>query len=430
MRVIADLHIHGKYSRATSADMDIEPITHYAQMKGLNLIGTGDFTHPKWFSGLKEKLTEVEGKGLYSPSFDPKSSIRFMITTEVSTIFEFQGKVKKIHHVIMTPSLETAAQINNQLAKWGDLSVDGRPTLNMPAPELVEEVMSVSGDNEVFPSHAWTPWFSLYGAFSGFDRIEDCYGDMTRYIHALETGLSSDPPMNWLLSSNDRFTLVSNSDSHSAWPWRLGREANVFELEPFSYREIIDAIRKKDAKRFKFTIETPPAFGKYHYSGHRMCGISLAPQEAMRLGNICPKCGRKLTIGVEQRVEELADRPVGFKPEGAIPFMHLLPLSEIIAAVLGDISIASKRVWEVYNAVVDRFGDEYSVLIDVPRERLVEVVDPRIAEAIIRVREGQVKVVPGYDGVYGKLIIFPEEEKEATGVKREAERQRGLEEFM
>jgi len=242
--------------------------------------------------------------------------------------------------------------------------------------------------------------------------------------------LSSDPPMNWLLSSNDRFTLVSNSDSHSAWPWRLGREANVFELEQFSYREIIDAIREKDAKRFKFTIETPPAFGKYHYSGHRACGVSLPPQEAMRLGNRCPKCGRKLTIGVEQRVEELADRPVGFKPEGAIPFMHLLPLSEIIATVLGDINVASKKVWEVYNAVVGRFGDELSVLIDIPMEKLVEVVDSRIADATIRAREERVKVVPGYDGVYGKLIVFPEEEKEATDVKGETKKQRGLEEFM
>lgn len=428
--MIADLHIHGKYSRATSADMDIEPITNYAQIKGLNLVGTGDFTHPKWFSGLKEKLTEVEGTSLYRPNFDSKSPIRFMVTTEVSTIFEFQGKAKKIHHVIMTPSLETAAQINAQLAKWGDLSVDGRPILNMPAPELVEEVMNVSKDNEVFPSHAWTPWFSLYGAFSGFDRIEDCYGGMTKYIHALETGLSSDPPMNWLLSSIDRFTLVSNSDSHSAWPWRLGREANVFELEQFSYREVIDAIRKKDAKRFKFTIETPPAFGKYHYSGHRLCEVSLTPQETIRLRNRCPKCGRKLTIGVEQRVEELADRPFGFKPEGAIPFMHLLPLSEIIAAVLGGINVASKKVWEVYNAAVDRFGDEYSVLIDVPKEKLVEAVGPKMAEAIIRVREDLVKVVPGYDGVYGKLIIFPEEEKEAVGVNRKVKKQRGLEDFM
>lgn len=430
MRIIADLHIHGKYSRATSIDMDIEPITHYAQIKGLNLVGTGDFTHPKWFSGLKEKLTEVEDTGFYSPHFDPKSPIRFIVTTEVSTIFEVQGKSKKIHHVIMTPTLETATQINDHLSKWGDLSVDGRPMLNMPASELVEEVMSVSKDNEVFPAHAWTPWFSLYGAFSGFDKIEDCYGDMTKHIHALETGLSSDPPMNWMLSSSDRFTLVSNSDSHSAWPWRLGREANVFELEKVSYKEVIDTIRKKDAKRFKFTIETPPAFGKYHYSGHRECGISLTPQEAIRLRNRCPKCGRKLTIGVEQRVEELADRPLGIKPEGAIPFMHLLPLSEIIAAVLGNSNVASKKVWEVYNSIVGRFGNEYSVLIDAPKEKLVEAMDPKIAEAIIRVREERVKVVPGYDGVYGKLIVFPEEEKEAISVNKKIKKQSGLEEFL
>lgn len=427
MRVVADLHIHSRYSRATSQDMTIPTITRFAQIKGLNLVGTGDFTHPKWFSELKELLIEIPGTGLYKSVANLQTAIYYMITTEVSTMFEFQGKIKKIHHVILTPNLETAAQINGRLAKWGNLAIDGRPILNMSAPELVEEVMRVSGDNEIFPSHAWTPWFSIFGAFSGFDKFDDCYQDTTKYIHALETGLSSDPPMNWRLSSLDRFVLVSNSDSHSAWPWRMGREANVFEFEKPSYYEMVDAIRKKDAKRFKFTIETDPAYGKYHWTGHRACNVSLSPQEAIELDNRCPKCRRRLTKGVEQRVEELADRPFGFKPEGAIPYIHLLPLSEIIGTVLGIDQIASKQIWEIYNVIVKKFGDEYTALIDASKEELAKIVDPKISDAIVGVREEKVKVVPGFDGVYGKLVIFPEKE---TATQKPSKKQKGLEEFI
>lgn len=407
--------------------MTIPTITRFAQIKGLNLVGTGDFTHPKWFSELKELLIEIPGTGLYKSVANLQTAIYYMITTEVSTMFEFQGKIKKIHHVILTPNLETAAQINGRLAKWGNLAIDGRPILNMSAPELVEEVMRVSGDNEIFPSHAWTPWFSIFGAFSGFDKFDDCYQDTTKYIHALETGLSSDPPMNWRLSSLDRFVLVSNSDSHSAWPWRMGREANVFEFEKPSYYEMVDAIRKKDAKRFKFTIETDPAYGKYHWTGHRACNVSLSPQEAIELDNRCPKCRRRLTKGVEQRVEELADRPFGFKPEGAIPYIHLLPLSEIIGTVLGIDQIASKQIWEIYNVIVKKFGDEYTALIDASKEELAKIVDPKISDAIVGVREEKVKVVPGFDGVYGKLVIFPEKE---TATQKPSKKQKGLEEFI
>jgi len=279
----------------------------------------------------------------------------------------------------------------------------------MDASHLVEEVMEVSSENMVFPAHAWTPWFSIFGAFSGFNSVEECYQDMTKHIYALETGLSSDPPMNWRLSKLDNLVLVSNSDSHSFWPWRIGREANVFELKKMSYREILDAIRLKDVTRFKFTIETDPAYGKYHWTGHRNCHVALSPREAAKLGNVCPVCRRKLTKGVEQRVEELADRPVGFKPVGVVGFVHLLPLSEIIAAVLGVDSPSAQQVWGIYNLLVARFGDEYSVLMDASREALSSVVDEKIAEAIIRVREGQIKVVPGYDGVYGQLVIFDEQ---------------------
>ena len=411
MRIIADLHIHSRYSRATSQKMNVEEIARFAKIKGLNLVGTGDFTHPKWLKELQESLTEIPGTGLYKPAKDPESPVYFMITTEVSTVFVVNGQTKKIHHVILTPNIETAVQINDRLAKYGSLDIDGRPTLDMTAAQLVEEVMEVSSLNEVFPAHAWTPWFSIFGAFSGFNSVDDCYEDMTKHIHALETGLSSDPPMNWRLSALDKYVLVSNSDSHSFWPWRIGREANVFELERITYYEIIDAIRTKDKNHFKFTIEVNPAYGKYHWSGHRKCGVSLPPKEAIKLGNICPVCRRRLTKGVEQRVEELADRPEGFKPENAIGFMHLLPLSEIIASVLGYESPNVRKVWEVYNSLIARFGNEYSVLIDASFEELCKVVQPKIAEAIVRVREGRVKVVPGYDGVYGRIIFFEEERR-------------------
>jgi uncharacterized protein (TIGR00375 family) len=384
-----------------------EEIARFAKIKGLNLVGTGDFTHPKWLKELQETLIREENTSLYKlRSHD--LPVSFMMTTEVCTIFSFQNESKKVHHVILTPSVETAAQVNDRLSKYGDLTSDGRPTLNMDAPSLVEEVMEVSSENMVFPAHAWTPWFSIFGAFSGFNSVEECYQDMTKHIHALETGLSSDPPMNWRLSKLDSYTLVSNSDSHSFWPWRIGREANVFELEQLSYHEVVDAVRCKDWKRFKFTIETDPAYGKYHWTGHRNCHVSLSSQEAIKLGNVCPVCRRKLTKGVEQRVEELADRPVYFEPENAIRFKRLLPLSEIIATVLGSDSPSTQKVWGIYNSLVERFGNEYNVLIDAPLDALSAVADREVAEAVVKVREGKVKVIPGYDGVYGRLDLSEE----------------------
>lgn len=428
MRVIADLHLHSCYSRATSKRMHIEEIARFSAIKGLTVVGTGDFTHPKWLKEIEEVLVLEPSTGLYRVIKKPESTVHFMVTTEVCTVFPFQGETKKIHHVILTPSVETAIQINERLARYSDLETDGRPTLNMNAPSLVEEVMEVSSQNMVIPAHAWTPWFSLFGAFSGFDKIEDCYQDMTKHIYALETGLSSDPPMNWRLSRLDNFALVSNSDSHSFWPWRIGREANVFELERPSYKEILDSIRLGDGERFKFTIETNPAYGKYHWSGHRNCRVALSPSEAMRLGSICPVCRRKITKGVEQRVEELADRPAGFKPENARGFMHLLPLSEIIKTVLSASSPYTRIVWDVYNRLVERFGNEYAVLIDAPENVLNEVVEEKIADAIIRVRREQVGVVPGYDGVYGKLVILQENSMER--ILPQKVDQQNLTEFM
>jgi len=404
LRVIADLHIHGRYSRATSQQMSVGEIARYSKIKGLNLVGTGDFTHPEWLKEINQTLISEQDTGLFKLT-STDSPVRFMLTTEVCTIWNYKGESKKVHHVILTPSIETAVQINERLKGFGDLASDGRPILSMSASQLVEQVMEISGENVIFPAHAWTPWFSVFGAFSGFDTLEDCYQDTAKHIHALETGLSSDPAMNWRLSKLDKFALVSNSDCHSFWPWRIGREANVFELEKFTYHQVTEAIIQNDPTHFKFTIETDPAYGKYHWTGHRNCKMSLSPQEAIKFGNVCPVCRRKLTKGVEQRVEELADRPADFKREGAPGFLRLLPLSEIIGAVLGTDSPATQAVWRNYSTLVEKFGDEYTVLIDVPMEALSGVVDAPFAQAIIKVRDGTAKVMPGYDGVYGQLML-------------------------
>lgn len=417
MRVIADLHIHSRFSRATSQSMTISEISRFAKTKGLKLVGTGDFTHTKWFSELSNELTEISDTSLYGSKKYPESPVRYMLTAEVCTIYNIDNKSKKIHHVIFTPNLETATQINDKLKHYGDLEVDGRPILKMTSPHLVEEIMQISDQNEVVPAHVWTPWFSLFGAFSGFDKIEDCYEDMTKHIHALETGLSSDPPMNWRLSSLDKYTLISNSDCHSPWPWRIGREANVFEFDQLTYMKVVDTIRKKNTKQFKYTIETNPAYGKYHWTGHRNCNVSLPPQEAKKYGNYCPVCGKKLTLGVEQRIEELADRTADYKPYKPIGYRRLLPLSEIITAVLGVSYPGAKKVWSIYTPLIKKFGDEYSVLIDAPRQEMEKIVDPEIAEAIVRVRQEKARVIPGYDGVYGKLIIFDDEPEDDQETK-------------
>jgi len=385
--------------------MSIEEIARFAKIKGLNVVGTGDFTHPEWLKEIKTSVVQDDVTGLYYVPTKPVPHVGFMLTTEVCTIFESRERSRKVHHVILAPNLDVVDQINDRLRKYGDLSADGRPILKMSASHLVEEVFESSNANMVFPAHAWTPWFSVFGAFSGFDSIDECYEDMTQHIKALETGLSSDPPMNWRLSRLDKFTLVSNSDSHSFWPWRIGREANVFEFEQPSYEAILSAISTRDPSHFKFTIETDPAYGKYHWTGHRNCNVSISPQEAKAIGNICPVCHRQLTKGVEQRVEELADRPAAFTPKGWPGFMRLLPLSEIIATVLGVDSPSTQAVWKVYNALIAKFGSEYTVLMDISRNALSEVVEPRFADAIVRVREGNITVVPGFDGVYGKLVF-------------------------
>jgi uncharacterized protein (TIGR00375 family) len=404
MRVFADFQLHSPYSRATSKNMNLKELARFASIKGLGVVGTGDCTHPGWRKEIRKGLQDGSDSGLYRLK-DSSLQLQYMITGEVNTTFQVGGKSRRIHHCLLAPSIESADAMSDRLAKYGNLSSDGRPTLRATAPELVDEVLEADGECVIFPAHAWTPWFSLFGANSGFDRFTDCYQDRSDKIFALETGMSSDPPMNWRLSQLDRLCLVSNSDAHSAWPWRLGREANVFDLEHLTYLNLVRSIKDKDPKRFLFTIETSPAYGKYHWTGHRECQVSMSAKDARRLEDKCPKCGKRMTRGVEERVEELADRPEGYAPKNPIAYRHLLPLSEIIALVIGDLDPGSTKVWDKYNVLVGKFGSEYSVMLDSPEDQLITTAGPEIASAILRVRNDNIFVKAGYDGVYGRLDL-------------------------
>ena len=407
MRFIADFHIHSKYSRATSKNMDLESLDKWAKIKGIKVLGTGDFTHPEWLKNLKEKLEPAE-PGLYrlknsgDLSLGKAGETRFILTSEISCIYSKGGRVRKIHIVVFSPSFEICEKINTQLGWIGNLKSDGRPILGLDAKELAKIVLNASQDCFIVPAHLWTPWFSLFGSRSGFDSIEECCEDYTKYIFAGETGLSSDPEMNWRISNLDKIALISNSDAHS--PAKLGREANVFDTE-LSYPAIIEVIKAKDPAKFLYTIEFFPQEGKYHYDGHRACDISSSPQESKKYNNICPNCGKPLTLGVLNRVEELADRPINFKPKGAIPFKSLIPLEEIIANALGQ-GTGTKRVDKEYQNLIKEFKSEFEVLLNTSEEDLKRTTLAEIAEGIIRVRQGKVDLEPGYDGVYGKIKIF------------------------
>ncbi len=398
MYTFADFHIHGRYARGTSKDLSIKKLEEFARIKGLTLLGTGDFTHPKWFSELRSNLKE-DGSGILKT----KSGFKFILQTEISLIYTQDNKVRRIHLVVLAPNFDTVKQITSTLLKFGRVDYDGRPIFNIRSFEFVDLMREISPDIEIIPAHIWTPWFSLFGSKSGFDSIKNCFKDRTKYIHALETGLSSDPEMNWTLSQLDRFTLVSNSDAHSYWPYRLGRECNVFDFkEDFTYDDILRAVREK--KNFLMTLEVDPAYGKYHFDGHRNCNVVLSPKEALKLNNICPVCHKELTIGVLHRVLELADRPLGYKPKNALPFKRLLPLQELISFVVNS-GLLTKKVSNVYNKLIASFGNELNILLNVPYKDLRNVVDDNTAKAIMLNRENKIDVRPGYDGVYGKPVI-------------------------
>ena len=400
-RIIADLHVHSGYSRATSKDMNVATMSTWAKKKGINLLGTGDFTHPIHFANLKAALKQ-SGNGLYITSVEP--SVFFMLTAEVSSIYSFKGKVRRIHNIIMAPSLEIAEKINSALRKQGNLSSDGRPILGTPAKDLLKIVLDISEDCLFVPAHAWTPWFSVFGSKSGFDSIEECFDEYSKYIYAIETGLSSDPEMNWRLSALDKITLLSNSDAHS--PGKLGREANVFNCE-MDYFEILNAIKKKDKTRFLYTVEFFPEEGKYHYDGHRPCNILFSPEETKKQNNICPVCKKSLTVGVMSRVDELADRKQGFIPENAIPSKHMVPLVEIIAEAFNS-GVNTVKVKKEYERLI-ALHTEFEILLDLPEAELYRITDRKIAEGLLKVRAGKINIIPGYDGVYGKISIFSEQ---------------------
>jgi uncharacterized protein (TIGR00375 family) len=405
MRFIADFHLHSKFSRATSKDMEVETLARWAKKKGISLLGTGDFTHPTYFVELRSKLVSLDN-GLFELKKGEKE-VKFILTTELCNIFTQNGKVRRIHNLIFAPSFEVVEAIRSKLGNLGKLSSDGRPIFSFPAKELLKMILDISADCLIIPAHAWTPWFSIFGANSGFDSIEECFGELSPHIHAIETGLSSDPEMNWRLSALDGITLLSNSDAHS--PNRLGREANAFDCD-LVYKEIIETIRKKDSKKLLFTIEFFPEEGKYHYDGHRQCGVISSPSQTRASQYLCPNCHKKLTVGVMHRVEELADRPEGFIPKKAIPSIHLIPLEEVIAEALG-VRVGTKAVEAEYERLVERGGSEFQILLNATPDELASFVPARTLEGIIRMRQGKVSIIPGHDGVYGKISLFPEKKE-------------------
>ena len=401
LNVIADLHIHSKFSRATSRDVNIANLEKWAKIKGLDLLGTGDFCHPQWLKELKQELSD-DGSGI----FLTKNDFPFILTNEISLIYsDEKNKVRKVHLLLLAPSFEIVDQIIDCLKMYGRLDYDGRPSFNIACDEFVDMMKKISENIEIIPAHAWTPHFGIFGSASGFDSIEEAFKDKANFIYAIETGLSSDPEMNWRLSKLDKYSLVSFSDSHSYWPWRLGREATVFQIEKLDYKNILEAIRNK---KIAFTIETSPAYGKYHYDGHRSCNFSCHPNETIKYNGICPICKKPLTIGVLHRVNELADREEGFKLKHAIPFKTILPLHELIANVF-KASLTSKKVWKEYDKLIEAFGNEFNVLLNVPFNELQKITTREVTDIIIKNREGKIKVKPGYDGEYGKILI--EEQK-------------------
>ena len=411
---IGDLHIHSRYSRATSKECTPEHLELWARRKGIHIVGTGDFTHPKWREELTEKLTPAED-GLYrlkeeyqiqDASVAGGDETRFVVTGEISSIYKKNGKVRKVHSLILLPSLEDAQKISVKLEQIGNIHSDGRPILGLDCRDLLEILLELCPRAVYVPAHIWTPHFSLFGAFSGFNTVEECYEDLTPYIHAVETGLSSDPPMNWRVSALDRFQLISNSDAHS--PAKLGREANLFGID-LSYEGLSEAIQT--GRGLEGTIEFFPEEGKYHMDGHRKCGLCLKPAETESYQGICPVCGRKITIGVSHRVEELSDRPEGYIRENARLFESLVPLPEVIGASEGR-SATSAKVQREYQRMLKELGPEFEILRRIPTEEIRRVSGSRVAEGIERLRKGQVERIPGFDGEYGVIRLFTSDELE------------------
>ena len=426
MRFIADFHIHSKYSRAVSKDMVLEELDRWADDKGILVMGTGDFTHSAWLRELKEKLEPAES-GLYKlkPQFKLKTikgteaDTRFILTVEISSIYSRGGRTRRVHNLVFAPDLETAEKINTQLSWIGNIASDGRPILGLDSEELAKIVFNINQNAIIIPAHAWTPWFSVFGSMSGFDALEECFGAYSKNIFAVETGLSSDPAMNWRWSKLDNIALISNSDSHSLE--RIGREANIFNTE-ISYQSIMEALRSRDPKKFVSTIEFFPEEGKYHYDGHRLCNVSWAPEETKKHRNLCSKCGKAATEGVMNRVHALADRPeikrksvkvgeiTAQHHENRVPYVNLVTLDTIIGEAF-DLGPKTKTVKTEYDKLIKAFNSELHILMNVPARDLSASAKPEVVEGIERVRAGKLAIEPGYDGEFGKIKIFSDADR-------------------
>lgn len=412
-----DLHIHSKYSRATAADLDLEHLHREAMRKGLALVGTGDFTHPAWYAELADKLVPDSG-GLYrlkqelasaSAAANPAScrgTVRFVLQAEISSIYKAGDRVRKVHNVLLMPDLDSVARFNARLDRIGNLKSDGRPILGLDSRDLLEIALDVHPEALCIPAHIWTPWFSVLGSKSGFDSVKECYRDLAGHITAVETGLSSDPPMNWRVSSLDGYVLVSNSDAHS--PGKLAREATLFEGEP-TWPALRRALTSGEG--LAGTIEFYPEEGKYHLDGHRKCGSRMEPLETSRTGGMCPVCGKPVTVGVLNRVEQLADRDAGLRPRLARDFRSLVGLDQIVAETLGVSGRATRRVVEMVDRLHEQLGPELSILTEAPGEELQRMGGHRLREGIERVRSGDIALLGGYDGEFGTVKVFPEERR-------------------
>lgn len=409
MRQILDLHIHSRYSRACSPQLTLANIERACRTKGIDIVATGDFTYPAWFESIEKELVELSaGAGLYKLKTATDDKVKFILSTEVALIYKDRDRTRRIHLVIHAPNLAAVRKLNERLDKKYNIRSDGRPILGLKAPELVKMLLEIDPSFLVYPAHIWTPWFSVFGSKSGFDTMEECFQDQTNHIYAFETGLSSDPEMNWRLSALDKLTVLSNSDAHSLE--NIGREANIMEIPaPVSYQKIYEQI--KEGRGMKMTVEFYPEEGMYHFDGHRNCRFSCPPAESRKLKNICPVCKKPLVIGVLNRVEELADRPEGFRPKNAVGFKKLVELDKIIAEALGLKSRHAAAVQREYQALIGRYGSELAILLDLDLSRLSPEADFRVKEGIRRAREGSLIIKPGFDGQYGEINIFSATDK-------------------
>ena len=414
IRQILDLHIHSKYSRACSKRLELPIIAKTCETRGIDIVVTGDMTHPAWFEHMQEHLVE-SNEGIYSLK-DKSSSTKFVLGTELSVIKKDKGKTRRVHHCVFAPNLAVVAKLNAKLNADGfNLRSDGRPILGMTSKQLLEYLLEVDDRIQLIPAHAWTPWFGVFGSKGGYDSLEDAFEDLAPHIHAVETGLSSDPLMNWRCSWLDDIALVSNSDAHS--PQKLGREANVLGFDSnttISFSEIFRIINAKDRSRFLNTIEFYPEEGKYHTDGHRDCKFSCTPEETRKHKGICPVCKKKLTVGVLNRVFELADRTEEEAKQVAlekkfIPAKYIVPLPEILANVF-DCGVATKKVSLQYNELIKNLGNEFSILQNIDIDKIEKYSTKKIAEAVQRVRDGDIMVKPGFDGEFGTVNVFSDSE--------------------